>query len=291
MRIPGLGGVNIRAVASSTVREFLEDDMPTYAAALAYHTFFAIFPFLIFLLAGLSFLHLESLFGWLVERAEQALPEPALRRVVQVLGEVRERRHGGLLSFGIVTSIWIASAGMRSTMGALNEAYDLEEDRPRVERYLLSIGYTAAFAALIAAATGLMVVGPQIAAWLSGLVGLDQVVLRVWEWLRIPTAMLLIMVAVSLVYYFAPNLEQRFQIVTPGSVLAVLLWAATAWAFSFYVSRFARYSITYGSVGAVIVLLLYFYLSASILLLGAELNAEIRHQIQARRDARTGSRP
>ncbi|MBW3630211.1 MAG: YihY/virulence factor BrkB family protein [Gemmatimonadetes bacterium] len=270
-------GYDVRRLAAATVREYFDDDMPTYAAALSYHVFFALFPFLLFLLALLSFLELGDLVDPLIERAGQVLPPVALSRVLEVLGEVRGQEKGGLLSFGIAFSVWLASAGLRSTMRALNQAYDVDEGRPIVRRYLVSIFYTGALALLITVATVIMVVGPALAELLAEWVGLavGGGVLALWGWLRVAVAAILVMIAVSLIYYFAPNRGTRLRIITPGSVLAVALWALTALAFRVYVANFARYSVTYGSVGAVIVLLLYIYLSASVLLLGAELNAEI----------------
>ena len=281
-RIPGLEGIHPVALAKATFREYLDDDMPTYAAALSYHTFFALFPFLLFLLALLSFLELSDLFDWLIEQAARVLPSDALAQVVTVMEEVRDEDRGGLLSLGILTTIWIASAGLRSVMNALNGAYDVEEGRPVVRRYLLSVVYTVGLALLIVTATALMVIGPGIASWLFGWVGLGPEVVTLWEWLRLPAAGVLLIVAISLVYHLGPNIHQRFRVVTPGAIVAVVLWIVAAQGFSYYVSNFARYSVTYGSIGAIIVLMLYIFISASVLLLGAELNAEIRHRVLGR---------
>ena len=274
MRIPGLRGLTVRELAKRTISEFLADDLLTYAAALSYHLFFALFPFLIFLLALLSFLDLSSLFDPLLEQARRALPQEAYQQVYDVIQEVQGQGQGGLLSFGILASVWFASIGIRSTMNALNRAYDIEEGRSRVERYGLSILYTVGFAVLVVVATFLMVVGPQMAAWLAGRIGVAEVE-AVISWLRIPFALVLAAAAISLIYYFAPNLNQRYRLITPGSIFAVLAWALASIGFQFYVSSFGRYSVTYGSVGAVIVLLLYFFLSSVVMLLGGEINAII----------------
>lgn len=268
--------------------DFLEDDMLTYAAALSYHLLIALFPFLIFLLALLSFLNLSGLFETLLAQAQQALPREAFQQVRDVLAEVVDQRQGGLLSFGIVASIWFASIGMRSIMNALNRAYDLPEGRSRLERYSLSVGYTVGFAVLVVAATALMVVGPQAAAWVAGRLGMDSVVVEVWRWTRIPVALLLAMVAVSLVYYFAPNIDRPFRVITPGSVIAVLLWVVVTVLFQLYVQNFGRYSVTYGSIGAVIVLLLYLFLSGTVLLFGGEINSVIEQSAPRPDDSRSG---
>jgi membrane protein len=276
MEIPGLRGVKVRTLLKSTLDEFLSDDMLTYAAAMAYHLFFALFPFVLFLLALLSFLDLTTLFESMLAQARRALPNEAYREVERVIAEVEGQRRGGLLSFGLVVSVWTASIGMRSAMNALNQAYDIPEGRSRLKRYSFSIVYTLGFTLLVILATALLVFGPLLTASLAARIGLGGVVITLWTWLRLPVALLLAMVAVSLVYYFAPNLKERFRVVTPGSVIAVLLWALMSVLFQFYVSNFGRYSVTYGSVGAVIILLLYFFLSSSLLLLGGEINAVIR---------------
>lgn len=291
MKVPGLRGVRVRDLIGRAVADFRHDDMPTYAAALAYHLFLALFPFILFLLALLSFLDLAGLFDAMLAQARQALPTQAMEQVESVVGEITGERRGGLLSVGILGSIWIASTGMRAVMNGLNKAYDVEEDRPFAQRYGLSLLYTLGFTVLVVLATAMMVIGPQLAAWAADHLGLQSVVVEVWRWLRFPVALVVAMAAVSLVYYFAPNVEQRFHFATVGSVFAVLLWALTSAGFQVYVSNFGRYSVTYGSIGAIIVLLLYIFLSGMILLFGGELNAELERSAPRRGDARPAHHP
>ena len=130
---------------------------------------------------------------------------------------------------------------------------------------------------------GLMVIGPQAMEWLAGQVGMRELVVVLWTWLRWPVIVLMLMLVVALLYYVAPDVEQEFRFITPGSVLAVLVWILASVAFGVYVQNFADYNATYGSIGAIIVLLLYLYISAAVLLFGAELNAVIEHaSVEAR---------
>ncbi|MDQ3387968.1 MAG: YihY/virulence factor BrkB family protein [Gemmatimonadota bacterium] len=269
---------DLAGFCKSLVREFFEDDMPTYAAAIAFHALFALFPFVLFLLTLLGFFDLPVVFSWLVEGSASLLPPSTSETVQRVIAEIRERRETGLLSFGILSAIWLASAGVRATMTALNVAFDLAEERSFWKRYLLSIAYTLALAVTIVLATLLAVVGPRAISWLAMQLGIDPLVVTLWSWLRIPIAGLLALAAAAVVYHVAPNREQRFRVVSPGSVLAVAFWAIGAVGINYYVSSFSRFSLTYGSIGAVIVLLLFFYMSALVLLLGAELNAELRQR-------------
>ncbi|MBA2468496.1 MAG: YihY/virulence factor BrkB family protein [Chloroflexia bacterium] len=279
MRIPGLHDTNPVELIKRSVRDFLKDDMGTYAAALSYHALFALFPFVIFLVALLGFLRIPEFFDWLLEQARTAFPADAYQRFQEVIGQIQEQPQGGLLSFGIVTAIWAASSGIRSLMNALNVAFDVEETRPTWKRYLLSIIYTLGIAVLLLASAGLMLLGPQGIEWLADQVGLGTVFVTVWTWLRWPVLAVLLTLAAALIYYAAPNVDQPFKFITPGAALAVILWIIASIGFSIYVSNFADYNATYGSLGGVIVLLFFFFISSAVLLLGAEINAEL-HRIE-----------
>jgi membrane protein len=285
MRIPGLRGLRVRTVVKDTVEAFLEDDVPTYAAALAFRTLFALFPFLIFLVAAFSFLDAPGLFEWLLAQSGAFLPGDARAQVEQVIAEVEGRRQGGLLSFGILATLWMASAGVRTLMVALNQAYNVEEGRPWWKRWPLSVAYTFALGLLVVASTVLMVLGPRLTAWASDRLGLPDAVQAAIAWVRIPLAMLLATGAVVLVYRALPNVRQRLGLVVPGAVVAVLLWAATSFGFQLYVEHFGSFDATYGSIGAVVVLLTYLWFSGMVLLLGAELNAVIQHDAPRPGDA------
>jgi membrane protein len=183
----------------------------------------------------------------------------------------------GLLSVGILVALWSASVGIRSLMNAMNKAYDVEEGRPTWKLMLLAVVYTIGLALILLAAAGLMVTGPQVMEWLAGQVGLKEIVVTLWTWLRWPVIVILMMLVVALLYYVTPDVEQEFRFITPGSVLSVIVWIAASVGFGIYVQNFGNYDATYGSIGAVIVLLLYFYISAAVLLFGAEMNAVIEH--------------
>lgn len=269
-------GIGATTLLKKTFKEFSSDDMSTYASALAYRALFSLFPFLLFLLALLGFLNLSDFFDWIRQQAALALPPMAMEQVNPVIDQLH-RQQGGLLSFGILAALWTASVGFRSLMNAMNRAYDVREGRPTWKLMLLSVLYTVGSAVLLLACAMLMVLGPQVMGWLADLVGLRDVVVVLWAWLRWPVVIFLMMLLVAVLYYVTPDVEQKFRFITPGSVLAVVVWVAASLAFGIYVQNFADYNATYGSIGAIIVLLLYFYISAAVLLLGAELNAVIEH--------------
>lgn len=276
MIVPHLRGTPIHRVLVRTVSEFLDDEMSTYASALAYQMLFSLFPFLLFLIALIGFLHLPDFFSWLRLQSELVLPPQALEQVNPVIDQLQQSK-GGLLSVGIVIALWTASAGVRLMMSAMNAAYDVPEGRPVWKRIPLSIFYTIGIAGMLLAAAALMVLGPQVMSWVAGQVGMEEIIVTVWTVLRWPAIVLLMMVAVALIYYVMPDVKQEFRFITPGSVLAVVVWIIASLAFGYYVKTFADYNAMYGSIGAIIVLLLYFYISAAVLLLGAEMNAVIEH--------------
>jgi membrane protein len=274
MRIRGLRGLGPIDLLKKSVKDFFDDDMTTYAAALAYQVLFAIFPFLIFLIALLGFLHLSTFFDWLRTQVQMLLPEQAMQQVNVVIAEMQQPK-SGLLSVGVLVALWTASSGVRAAIHALNVAYDVKERRPAWKLYPLSILYTIGAAVLMVFAAALLIVGPEAMQWLAHWVGLEQTVVQLWAILRLPAAILLLTVVVALIYYVGPNVKQEFHLISPGAVISVLVWVGGSLAFDYYVRNFANYSAMYGSVGAVVVLLLYFYISAAVLLFGAELNAAI----------------
>jgi membrane protein len=264
-------------VARLALADFMADDMPTYAAALAYRVLMSLFPFLIFLTTLLGFFGVPQFFDWLREQASYVLPAEAMQLVNTVLSELQTPQ-GGLMSFAVLLAVWSASAAVLGVMNALNVAYDVKERRPTWKRILVSILYTLALALMLALAAGFMLTGPAVLGWVGAYIGLDALFISIWTWLRWPLAALLLIAVVAIVYYAAPNLKQQFRVASAGSVLAVAVWIAMSLAFAFYVQNFGNYNATYGSMGAVIVLLLYFFLSAAVLLFGAEVNAVVSRE-------------
>lgn len=271
-----LRGLGPLEVIKRSVKDFIDDEMPTYSAALAFQMFFSLFPFLIFLIALLSFLDLQNFFEWLRQQAALLLPQQAMDEVNPAIDKIMEQK-SGLFSMAIIVALWTASSGVRSAMDAMNKAYDVEEGRPVWKRFPLSIVYTIGIALMLLMAAGFMIIGPEVMNWLARYLGLEQLMVMIWAWVRWPVAVFLLIMALALVYYVVPDVKQRFRFITPGSVLAVLVWIGASLGFGFYVKNFGKYDAMYGSIGAIIVLLLYFYISAAVLLMGAELNAVIEH--------------
>lgn len=279
-----LGGLSVRELATRVWAEFSEDEVLDRAAALAYYFLFALFPALLFLTALLGLLPIPNLMGRLMDDVSQAMPGDAASIIQKTLQEIVAGASGGLFSIGVLGALWAGSNGMSSIMSALNAAYDVKETRSWWKTKALAIGLTLGFSVFILSALALVVFGPKIGQTVAGWAGLGDVFTFLWNIASIPIVIALVAIGVGIVYYMAPAVEQHWRWVTPGSVVAVVLWLVASFALRFYVTNFANYNATYGSIGGVILLMLWLYLSGMAILLGAEVNAEIEHAA-ARRGA------
>jgi membrane protein len=159
----------------------------------------------------------------------------------------------------------------------MNRAYDIEESRPWWKVRLLAIGLTIGLAVFIVLSFGLIVAGPQLADWLAAQYALGGAFVWTWKILQWPIAFALVVTGIGLIYYFAPDAEQSWAWITPGSLIAAVLWLIGSLAFRYYVVNFGSYESSYGAIAGVILLMLWFYLSAFVIILGAEISAEIEH--------------
>jgi membrane protein len=268
-----------------SVKEFSADDMLTYAAAVSYQVFFSLFPFIIFLLSLLGMLNLSGLFDTLLQQAQTVMPSSAFSMIEGIVSQIRGQAAGSVLSFGVIIALWSASSAVRMTMHAMNVAYDVDEERPAWKKIPLSILYTLLLAGMIIAAVGLILVGGSAAQWVSEQIGFGGgTLVTLWTWARIPLAFVLIIAILAIVYALFPYFDHPFRLITPGAIVAVIVWIAASLGFSFYVSNFSSYSATYGSIAAVIILLLYFFISAAVVLFGAEINAEVYREVDDTQD-------
>jgi membrane protein len=285
-----LGGLSVRELGSRVWYEISKDEVLDRAAALAYYFLFALFPTLLFLTALLGMLPLSGLMERLIQYVDQALPGDAASIVQKTLAEIQAGTRGGLLSIGALAALWAASSGMSSVMTALSVAYDVEDPRPWWKRRLIAILLTVGFSLFILSALLLLVFGPRIGEAVAAWFGLGELFTLVWNIVSVPLVMFLVLVGIALVYYFAPSVKQHWHWVTPGSAVGLVLWLAVSFGLRQYVTHFGNYSATYGSIGGVILLMLWLYLTGAVLLIGAEINAEIEHAA-AERGAVTAKAP
>ena len=277
MKMPSSSGPELLELCRRSVRGFRDHDMSSYAAALAYRTLFAIVPFLAFLVALLGFLGIGGFFDWSVEQTRSVLQEQSAVVAEQLIRQIQYQAGSELLLSMVVLAMWSVSRGVKSLTKALNVIYEVSESHPAWKKAVLPFLYALGLVATIALASALLLIGPEVVERVVGLVGLDEVFIVLWAWLRLPIALVLLMLTVSVVYWAIPNVDYPYRLITPGAALAVIVWVLASLGFSFYLVTFANYSVVYGSLGAAIALLLYFYISAAVLLMGAEVNAAIYH--------------
>ena len=265
------------ALAQRTWREAMDDDILGLAAQLAYYLFLALFPAILFLLALASFFPLSNITDDVARSIGPFVSPQVLELIQDQMRRLGEGDSGGLLTFGVAGALWSSSAAMVSIVGALNKAYDIEEARPWWKVRLVSIGLTVGASLFVLVAFSLVLIGPTLAEWLGDVTGWGRAFEWTWLILQWPLAFALVATAIGLVYYFAPDAEQDWSWITPGAVVGTSLWVVVSLLFKVYIARFTDYNATYGAVGGVIVLMLWFYVSSLAILVGAELNAEIEH--------------
>lgn len=260
-----------------TWNESIEDDILGLAAQMSYYFFLALFPAILFLLALASFFPLGNLTDDLGRAAGPFVSSQVLELIQEQMRRLANSESGGLLTFGVLGALWSSSAAMVSIASALNQAYDIEEGRAWWRVRLVAIGLTIGVAIVVLVALALVLLGPTWAEAVGRATGLGAPLTWTWLVLQWPVIFALVSTALGLVYYFGPDAEQDWAWITPGAVAGTLLWLAVSLVFKEYVTRFTDYNAAYGSVGAVIVLMLWFYVSSLAILVGAELNAEIEH--------------
>jgi membrane protein len=260
-----------------TYNETLADDVFNLAAQQAYYFFFALFPALLALISIASFFPIENLTGEINTMLQRVAPEDVTGIITQQIQKIGQTNAGGILTLAFFFTLWSSSSAVVAMCSTLNAAYDITEGRPWWKVRLTAIGLTIGLALFILVSMTLVLAGPVLAEKIADMMGLGPVFTWSWKILQWPIVFVLVATAVALVYYFAPDAEQDWTWITPGSVLATLLWVVASLVFRFYVTNFTSYNETYGAIGGVMVLLLWFYVSGIALLVGAELNAEIEH--------------
>ena len=259
-----------------TVRETISDNALGLAAQLAFYFLLALVPAIAFVVAVASFFP-PRLLDDMVSSLAGLAPPDVVRILREQLDALAGGSNGGILTAGLAMALWSSSAAIVSIIDAMNRAYDIEEGRPWWKVRLTAITLTIGLAVFVVVAFSLVMVGPDVADRLVSGGQLGSAFALAWKILQWPIVMALIAVAIACVNYFAPDAEQDWVWVTPGAVLATLLWLLASLAFKFYLANFADYNATYGSLGGVVILMLWFYISGLAILVGAEMNAEIEH--------------
>jgi membrane protein len=270
-----LSGLTWRELFKRVWEQINKDDVFGRAAQLSYYFLLALFPLLLFLMTLLGYFAEagSQIRNNLINYLGKVMPPSAIELVHKTIDEISKEKGGGKLSFGILAALWAASNGMSAITDTLNVAYDVGETRRWWKVRSIAIGLTIMFAIMIILALATVLLGEKLAHFLASAVGLSNAFWKILQW---PIVLLFLLVTLALIYYFAPNRPKpEWRWMTPGSVTALVLWVLVSLGFRVYLHFFNSYSVTYGSLGALIILMLWFYFTGAAILIGGEVNAEI----------------
>lgn len=280
----GAGRPPITTLAKETFKEFKRDDVPEISAAVAYHTIFAIPPMLVFIISVAALINrvtsvpvAERLIDIIKDRAPADI-QPIL---LDIIDKAISNVSGGAAITGIALSaliaLWSGSNGIGAFVKAFNRAYGVEETRGFVKAKVINIGLTVLVGVIAITAIALFIFGENIGSWIADQAGLGNAFEIFWRILSWVLAPIFIMFVLAVLYYLGPNVEQSFKWISPGSVVATLLWMAILVGFSVYLN-FSDPGSAYGSLGSVIVLLFFLYISSLAFVTGAEVNAVLQRR-------------
>lgn len=263
--------------ARALARRIADDQISGRAAQMSFYFFLSVFPMLLILMAALSlFLDSQLLIrATLLERLASVAPNGVVRLFTRLLDHLAGHSRAPL-TWGILVALWAASSGMVAAIRGLNQAYAVAEARPWWKRRLVGLALTLAMMLLMTAAMLLVAYGVPMAEAIAQGMGRSRVFVLAWQIGQWPLIFGFVLLALDLLYHFAPNRPHvRWQWVRPGTLIAIGLWLAASIGLKIYAANFAQYNVAYGSIGAVIVLLLWFYLTSIAILVGAEVNAQL----------------
>lgn len=253
-----------------------KDDAAGLSAQLAYYFLLSLFPMLIFLLTLIPLFNVSP--DTITNMIAKNAPGETAKMITEVVTDVMKNANGGLLSFGLIAALWSASNGMTALMNAFNVSYEVEDARNPIVAKLLSVLFTIVMVVVFGVALALPVFGEQIGNFLFGQFGLESQFKWLFSLIKVVLPLLVTFVVFVTLYAIAPNVKLKFKSVIPGALFATIAWIGASFLFGYYVSNFGNYSKTYGSIGGVIVLMLWLYLTGFIIIIGAQINAIIHEK-------------
>lgn len=280
-------------VLKRTYREYRADNLTDLAAALTYYGVLAIFPMLIVLVSILGLVG-HSATQPLIENLDKVAPGPAKEIFTSAIKNIQSRKGtaGILFVVGLAVGLWSASGYIGAFMRASNIIWDVREGRPIWKTIPLRLAVTLLTVVLLTVSAVAVVLTGGLAKEAGNLIGVGQSAVTVWDIAKWPVLVLLVGLMLAILYYASPNVRHPgFRWISPGSILAVLLWMIASAAFAFYVASFASYNKTYGALGGIVVFLVWLWITNTVILLGAELNAEIERGRQIQTGAPAGKEP
>jgi len=274
-----LGGLTVWQLGRNVFDEIIANNVFGLAAELAFYFLFALFPLILILvtLFGMFASQRVELQDHLMSYFADVLPPTAFQLLQPVVSELAGNATGGKLTFGIASALWGVSGGISAMISSLNLAHHVRESRSWFQVRALALGLSIIISILLLVALFMVLAGNRFVGWLGSALRLHPLIVLVWSAIQVPGALLFVAISCSLIYHFGPNLKQRrhWQWTTPGVVFGALIWLAASFGFRLYLHFFNHYSATYGSLGAVMILMIWLYVSGLAYLVGGEINAVI----------------
>lgn len=270
-----LRGMTVREFLRRLYRDVVDDAITDTAAQLSYYFLLSLFPFLFFVVTVSAYFPVRESADALIARLSYVMPDQAVallrEHIASLFGETRPK----LVTFTLLAAVWTASRGVDALRKAMNLAYGVAETRPYWRTQALAVLATVAGTLGWMVALTVLALGGRAGQWIANHYALIDEVYLFWAWMRWPLILILVMVNAGVMYWVLPNIRLRFRIVSLGTMVGAVLWIGATWGFTEYVDHFGRFNVTYGSIGGVVVLMLWLYISALILILGGEINALI----------------
>jgi len=274
--LPGFDGLPLYNVAVFFIKGLYEGSITTRASAVSFSFFLAIFPSLIFLFTIIPFIPIQNFQQSLLMIIQDFIPGPTYLSVKETIEDIVTHPRGGLLSLGFVLALYFATSGIHNLIDAFNSTYHSIETRSVIRQRLISIFLVIILSFLLIISIGLMTFGTNLLGWFlpAEILKSGFYLVGIWliKWLIILATLFF---AISFIYYFAPAKKENFRFISAGSTLATLLVVITTQGINFYVSNFSKYNALYGSIGTLLIILLWIYFNAISLLIGFELNVSI----------------
>ncbi|NLP46641.1 MAG: YihY/virulence factor BrkB family protein [Epulopiscium sp.] len=252
---------------------FREDEVPALGAQLTYYLILSFFPFLIFLLTLLSYTPLTN--EQVLQNLVHLIPHSTYTIIVYFVEQLVADRNQTLLSFGMIGTLWAASRGVIAVIRGINKAYNEEETRSFWHIRSIALFYTVALAIVIIFTFGALVLGKTIGEYIFSFFYMPHIFSLIWDWCRYVLSLCILVFIFAFLYRSTPNRTITIRESLPGAILATIAWVISSLLFSFYVNNFADFSSTYGSIGGIIALLIWLYISSIIIMMGGEINASL----------------
>lgn len=281
-----LGGLTPGQLGRNVFEQITANNVFGRAAELAFYFLFALFPliFLMMTLFGLFASHSVELQSDLLSYFADFLPPTAFQLFRRVATEIAAHASHGKLTFGVVSALWCISSSISSMISFLNAAYHVRETRPWFKVRAIALVLSLLISILLLMALFMVLVGSHFVGWLGAGLRLHPLVVLVWKDIQWPTAIFLVALSCSLIYHYGPDLKEhrRWHWFTPGAAFGAFIWLVASFAFRMYLHFFDNYSVSYGSLGALMILLVWLYATGLACLIGAEINAEIQRSFEKR---------